>query len=109
MTINLGMLPTMKLVAALSVLAVGGAVFFLQRSRSQSVLVAWATANGFEIVRSDLRYFNRGPFFWTTSKGQTVYYVTVRDPRGGLRSGWVRCGSWWFGIWSNQAEVRWVD
>jgi hypothetical protein len=26
---------------------------------------------------------------------------------GGVRSGWVRCGSWWLGLLSDQVEVRW--
>jgi len=99
----------MNMVPAILVLSVVVLIIFLHRSRSRSVLGGWAAANGFEIVRSDQRYFSRGPFFWTTSKGQTVYYVTVRDAQGGLRSGWVRCGSWWFGLWSDRAEVRWVE
>src|SRR5262249_35973173 len=54
------------------------------------------------------RNFFRGPFFWTSSKGQTVYRVTV-EVKGAVRTGWVRCGSWWLGLRSEQVEVRWDE
>lgn len=76
-------------------------------SRSHSVLEQWADENGYEILHSEYRHFFRGPFFWTSSKGQTVYYVSVRVNSGELRSGWVRCGGWFLGLLSNKAEVRW--
>jgi hypothetical protein len=76
-------------------------------SRSRTLLRGWAAQNGFEILHSEFRFFRRGPFFWTTSKGQTVYYVRVRDAEGQTRSGWVRCGSWWLGLCSNKTEARW--
>ena len=85
------------------------ASFAWTQSRSRSVIELWAEANQFQIISSEERYFSRGPFFWTTSKGQTVYYITVRDAAGHLRSGWIRCGSWWGGLFSDQAEVRWDD
>jgi hypothetical protein len=49
------------------------------------------------------------PHFWTTSRDQVVYHVTVLDQLGRERKGWVRCGSWWFGLFSNKAEVRWDE
>jgi hypothetical protein len=48
-------------------------------------------------------------FFWTTSQDQVVYYVTVLDQLGRERRGWVRCGSWFLGMFSNQADVRRED
>src|SRR5262249_36093276 len=51
----------------------------------------------------------KGPFFWTSTKAQTVYYVFVEDSDGNKRSGWVRCGSCWFGLLSDNVEVRWDD
>jgi hypothetical protein len=77
--------------------------------RSNSVLQQWATQNGYRIVRQEYRTFFKGPFFWTSTKGQTVYYVVVEDSGGNRRSGWVRCGSWWFGLLSDNADVRWDD
>jgi hypothetical protein len=78
-------------------------------SRSGAVLEKWAAENGFQIIHSEYRHFMRGPFFWTTSKGQTVHYVTVRTGSGKVRTGWVRCGGFFLGLFSDQAEVRWED
>jgi hypothetical protein len=36
-----------------------------------------------------LEGFVRGPFFWTTGKGQEVFYVTVRDEAGDTSRGFV--------------------
>ena len=78
-------------------------------SRSNSLLQKWAAQNGYKIVSQEYRTFFRGPFFWTTTKGQTVYYVTVEDTPGNRRAGWVRCGGWWFGLMSDAVEVRWDE
>jgi hypothetical protein len=78
-------------------------------SRSRSILEQWASDNGYQILHSEKRTLFRGPFFWTSLTHQTVYYVKVRDPDGTIRTGWVRCGSWWLGLMSDKAEVRWED
>jgi hypothetical protein len=77
--------------------------------RSGSLLSEWAAQNGYRIIHEEYRYLRKGPFFWTTSKGQTVYYVVVLDSAGNKRRGWVRCGSWWFGLLSDKVEVRWDE
>jgi hypothetical protein len=76
-------------------------------SRARSLLEHWADERGFRILDSQYRYVRRGLFFWTTSKGQAVYFVTVRDRNGDVRSGYVRCGSWFLGLLSDKVEVRW--
>lgn len=78
-------------------------------SRSNTVLEQWAEDNDLEILSSEYCHFLRGPFFWTTSKGQTVYYVRVRTSSGEVRTGWVRCGGFFLGLLSDAAEVRWED
>jgi hypothetical protein len=77
--------------------------------RSSSLLHQWAAENGYRILRQEYRTLFKGPFFWTSSKGQTVYYVVVEDEDGNERRGWVRCGGWWFGLLSNHVDVRWDD
>lgn len=86
-------------------------VFFLgwQLFRPRQILNRWAQDNNYEILEADYRWFRYGPFFWTTSKGQCVYYVTVRTPDGQERRGWVRCGGWILGVFSDNAEVRWDE
>jgi hypothetical protein len=78
-------------------------------SRGRTLLNRWAHDNGFEILHSEVRTLCAGPFTWTSSRGQIVYFVQVRDPEGRERSGWVRCGSFWRGIGSDKTEVRWKD
>jgi hypothetical protein len=93
----------------LFVVAVAIANIAWQRARATTVLNNWATQTGFTILRREYRYVRLGPFFWMTARGQTVLYVVVLDGSQRIRSAWVRCGSWWFGQWSDQIEVRWVD
>jgi hypothetical protein len=77
--------------------------------RSNSLLDQWAQRNGYRVIRREYRSFFKGPFFWTSTKGQTVYYVVVEDGAGNKRCGWVRCGGWWLGLMSDNVEVRWDD
>ena len=72
------------------------------------MLEQWAERNGYRIIEADYRNVFRGPFFWTTGKTQTVYRVTV-EGKDGERTGWVRCGSHLFGLFSNKVEVRWDE
>jgi hypothetical protein len=95
------------LLVAIGVIIVGSIAWHFSRSRS--ILEHWANEHGFEILHSEYRNFFRGPFFWTTARGQTVYYVRVRDRQGIERSGWVRCGGWFLGLMADKAEVRWED
>jgi hypothetical protein len=75
-------------------------------SRSRRILENWAINNGYQILSVNIRLFRQGPFFLTTSKNQVVYYVTIQIPEG-IKNGWVRCGSWWWGILQDKAEVIW--
>ncbi|MCP4536360.1 MAG: hypothetical protein GY832_04365, partial [Chloroflexi bacterium] len=54
------------------------------------------------------RLFRRGPFWWS-GKGQVVYRVEVRDEHGHDYLGWVRCGHWVTGMFSDAVEARWDD
>jgi hypothetical protein len=77
-------------------------------SRARSILDQWAEENGYEIVSSEHRLMG-GRFWWRKSRGQEVYYVTIRMSDGQIRRGWVRCGGWFLGTLSNQADVEWDD
>jgi hypothetical protein len=76
-------------------------------SRSRQLLEAWAARERFRIVEQRYRTLRKGPFFWTSSRGQAVYQVVVRDPAGIERRGWVRLGGFWRGLHSDQVEVAW--
>jgi len=76
-------------------------------SRGRRILEQWADRHGCRIVSSEVRWFRRGPFLWTTSKHQIVYYVVVETQDGQTKRGWVRCGSFWWGVMTDKAEERW--
>lgn len=78
--------------------------------RSKAILHRWIETNGYELLESRINWLNQGPFFWTSSSGQTVYYIKVVNLSDGrVRQGWVRCGSFWWGALSMKAEVRWDE
>ncbi len=82
---------------------------FWHFSRSRQVLENWASDNNYRIMSSEYCFFFKGPFFWTSSQYQSVYYVTIETAGGQTKSGWVRCGGWFSGLFSNTAEVRWDE
>ncbi len=78
-----------------------------RRQRVDDILMRWADANGLWLIR-----YRRSWRFWKVSgqdapTGRDVVYVTVRDPQGDVHTGWVRCGSRWFGLFSDDAGVEW--
>lgn len=76
--------------------------------RAQSILAAWAASNGYQILNA--RWSPFPPLaFWFSSRNQVIYSVTVEDSRGDRHRGWVRCGSFWLGIWENTADVVWAE
>jgi hypothetical protein len=100
--------------SAFPVIAVVVAVVFVAAmlvfhfSRAKSILEQWAERNGYEILASEHRLMG-GRFWWRKSEGQEVYYVTIRTPEGQIRRGSVRCGGWFLGILSDQADVEWDE
>ena len=78
-------------------------------SRARQMLESWAKANGLRLLSSRFGWIRRGPFFWNSSKAQMVYRVTVKTAEGRTRTGWVRCGSYWGGVFVEKVEVRWDD
>ena len=95
-------------IAAFVVIGALGMVWHFRRSGS--FLQQWADQNGYRFIDQEYRTFLRGLFFMTTSKGQTVYYVTVQDYAGWRREGlWVRCGGWFLGLFSDNVEILWDD
>jgi hypothetical protein len=97
------------LVAVLAIMTAVGGFILWSFSRSEAILDRWAQENGYDIVQREHRLFRRGPFWWRTSDGQTVYYVVVHDRQGHTRRGWVRCGSLWAGLLSDRATVIWDE
>ena len=76
-------------------------------ARAQSMLENWAAVEGYRIVSCERRTFRRGPFFFTSGKGHEVYRITVEDQSGQIKSGYIRCGGFLFGLLSDRVDVRW--
>jgi hypothetical protein len=79
----------------------------LGNSRSRTLIDRWAEANGYQIISSERRYMLTGPFFFRSSKGQTVFRIRARDSAGRVREGWARCGGWILGLLSDAVKVEW--
>lgn len=85
-------------------------VWFFHRfgARAQALLRNWAKDAGYQLLLADVRLFRKGPFLWS-SRSQVIYRVVVRDREGQTRVGWLRCGSWWQGVFADQVEVKWDE
>ena len=88
-------------------LAVGSMVWGFRRG--EVLLDRWAARNGYRIVEREYRWLAKGPFFFRSGKGHSVYRIAVRDGAGELRRGWARCGGWFIGLLSDHVEVRWDE
>lgn len=75
--------------------------------RSKELLGRWAKTNGFDILAWERRWFFKGPFFVRSSNDQMIFHVTVENAEGKIRSGYVRVGGWFRGLFSDQISVRW--
>ncbi len=76
--------------------------------KSETLLNQWAAKNSYDLVEYELRWLKRGPFSWFSSAGQTIYHVKVFDQNTlSSKEGWVRCGSFWGGLFSSKTEVKW--
>jgi hypothetical protein len=97
----------MPVFGVLAVIAFVSLMLWWHYSRSASLLDQWADQNGYRLVSREYRHLFKGPYFWTSSRGQTVYRIVAEDGHGHQRSGWARCGGWFFGLLSDNVEVRW--
>lgn len=75
--------------------------------RSEQILEDWAAAEGHTLLEVDRRHLFRGPFLLRAGEGHEVFRVVVRTPSGATRSGYVRVGGWFLGLFSDHATVEW--
>src|SRR6266487_258554 len=64
------------------------------QARAKSIVQKWAAEHGFIVLQFESPFHTGAFSFWTTSRGQVVYSVTIRDGAGYERKAWVRCGSY---------------
>ena len=75
----------------------------------RSILERWAKAGGYELLSHEKCWFLRGPFFFSSTRSQDVFRFTVRDPEGRVRSGYAKCGGFWFGTLTDRIDIHWDD
>jgi hypothetical protein len=75
----------------------------------EKILVHWAEDNSYELLETKYRWFFLGPFFLQTSRYQSVHRIVVRElATGQIKSGWARCGNWFWGVlWTDDIAVIW--
>ena len=78
-------------------------IFAWDRYQAGRLLNDWAYTEGCELIKTDFRFFQTGPFPPSGVGGRVVYRVKLSDREGKIREGWFRCG----GLGSNHVEVRW--
>jgi hypothetical protein len=76
-------------------------------SRGRALLDRWAEREGLTIISAKYCWLWRGPFWWRSSDSNAVYRVVVRDGHNGTRTGYVRCGGLFAGMWSDAVAVEW--
>ena len=97
------------LIAILGIVAFIG-LNWLFEARAQSIFKKWATEQQFTVLRCERAFFGGAFSLWTTSRGQVVYFITVRDSQGTERNACVRCGSFGTGVFgSDKIEIKWMD
>jgi hypothetical protein len=76
--------------------------------RAHTAVRAALDHDGYAVVRLERRFFRLGPLFSTTTRGQIVYRVIVRDDGGRQRTGWARWGRTWLPK-PDTLELQWDD
>ena len=73
-------------------------VLVLMYSRAQIILRTWADENGYKILSSIMRFLGRGPYKYTLLGKQWVFHVTIRTSDGTVKTGYIKCGSFFWGV-----------
>lgn len=77
-----------------------------KEQRSQELIRNWAETNGYLILESRRCKFFCGPFFWSRGRAQTVYRVTFQDESDWSHKVWIRCGTAFGGLRSDEIAVK---
>jgi hypothetical protein len=89
----------------LSFAVVVAIAFFFHYRWARRRLEEWALENGIRILHHQYRILIRGPF--NCFGKYSVFRVVVADERGGQKTGWVRLGGYFIGLWSRDSQVLW--
>jgi hypothetical protein len=75
-----------------------------------SILQKWAAGQGYEIIQFQRCFFCGAFTWWTTSRKQLVFSITVRDDAFQERTGWIRFGNFFGGGYTDhEPDVIWTE
>jgi hypothetical protein len=94
------------IVISLFVIALA-AIMISRFGRSASMLEQWAAGQGYRLLHFERRKWRKGPFAFSTSRGQEVYQITVADREGKIKCGYIRCDRYFRRTYTDSAEVEW--
>ena len=81
----------------------------MRSSRAEAMVDRFVKGGGYRLLRKERRTLFRGPFFFSTGRGQEVFYLTLEDREGHVRRCYLRCGGAFFGMLSDNVEVIWDE
>jgi len=91
-----------------SFLIIGNTLIFVaMRQRAVERLEQWAAAQHFAMIEFHYRYFAHP--WWHWGARAAFFKVKLRDKDGKERCGWLRLGSYFRGLKSDESEVIRID
>jgi hypothetical protein len=76
-------------------------IFYVKIANSK--LKNWIINNGYILVKKEIKYFNRGPFFSTNMQ---IIYKTILIKNGIQNEYWIKVGHPLFGVFINEINVH---
>jgi hypothetical protein len=103
--------PSSVLLLMPPLLAIGIYLGYRHVMKAKALLQEWAQTNHFRIVRARLCIFMPWRIYFTTTKYQVVYQVSLYDESTHrIRAAWVRLGTRVWGVMDSGAvDVEWAD
>lgn len=72
-------------------------------------LKAWAINEGYRVIKSEYKFFSRGPLKWRTSSKQALFYATLQNDNNEIKKAWILIGGKVFSMWSNKVQIFWEE
>ena len=78
-----------------------------QRYRRYAILRQWEARQPYVWIEYKKRHYFKEPSLRDAFTRETFYQITAYNRKGRIRRGWLRCGSWWLGSFTNRIQVSW--
>jgi len=102
---NMGPFHPSQIVLSVLLAFIAGVLTWRYYCWARRRLEAWARDHQVRVLRQEWRLFLRGPY---DGLGKyVVFKIRAADASGVERTGWVRLGGFWSGLWSGESHVVW--